>query len=127
MIESIDFPGYFLIVNDIVLFAKSLGIPVGPGRGSAAGSLVCYCLGITDVDPLKYDLLFERLLNPERVSMPDIDIDFCFERRDEVIRYVIDQYSKDNVCQIITFGTMAARGVVRDGGRVLRVPFAVVG
>jgi DNA polymerase-3 subunit alpha len=126
VIEKMDFPGYFLIVKDIVDHAKESGIPVGPGRGSAAGSLVCYCLGITDVDPLKYDLLFERLLNPERVSMPDIDIDFCFERRDEIIRYVIDRYSKENVCQIITFGTMAARGVVRDVGRVLKIPYAEV-
>ncbi|MBI4720847.1 MAG: DNA polymerase III subunit alpha, partial [Chitinivibrionia bacterium] len=124
VIESMDFPGYFLIVRDIVDYAKRMRIPVGPGRGSAAGSLVCYCLGITDIDPLEHDLLFERLLNPERVSMPDIDIDFDFERRDEVIRYVIERYSKENVCQIITFGTMAARGVVRDVGRVLKIPYA---
>jgi DNA polymerase-3 subunit alpha len=126
VIEAMDFPGYFLIVKDIVDYAKRENIPVGPGRGSAAGSLVCYCLGITDIDPLEHDLLFERLLNPERVSMPDIDIDFSFERRDEVIRYVIERYSKENVCQIITFGTMAARGVVRDVGRVLNIPYAEV-
>ncbi len=123
VIAKMGFDGYFLIVRDIVDHARSRGIPVGPGRGSAAGSLVTYALGITDVDPLAHDLLFERMLNPERVSMPDIDIDFCFERRDEVIRYVIDRYGKDNVCQIITFGTMAARAVVRDVGRVLKVPY----
>jgi DNA polymerase-3 subunit alpha len=123
VIEGMDFPGYFLIVRDIVNHAKEQGIPVGPGRGSAAGSLVTYAVGITDIDPIEHGLLFERMLNPERVSMPDIDIDFCFERRDEVINYVIDRYSKDNVCQIITFGTMAARGVVRDVGRVLKIPY----
>jgi DNA polymerase-3 subunit alpha len=123
VIEKMDFPGYFLIVGDIVSHAKNEGIPVGPGRGSAAGSLVTYSLGITDLNPLEHGLLFERMLNPERVSMPDIDIDFCFERRDEVIRYVIDRYSKDNVCQIITFGTMAARAVVRDVGRVLKISY----
>ena len=126
VIESMDFPGYFLIVRDIVNHAREKGIPVGPGRGSAAGSLVTYAIGITDVDPMEHNLLFERMLNPERVSMPDIDIDFCFERRDEVIRYVIDRYSKDNVCQIITFGTMAARASVRDVGRVLKIPLAEV-
>jgi DNA polymerase-3 subunit alpha len=126
VIEGMDFPGYFLIVRDIVNHAKEQGIPVGPGRGSAAGSLVTYAVGITDVDPIEHGLLFERMLNPERVSMPDIDIDFCFERRDEVINYVIDRYGKDNVCQIITFGTMAARGVVRDVGRVLKIPYADV-
>jgi DNA polymerase-3 subunit alpha len=123
VIQKMGFDGYFLIVRDIVDNARSRDIPVGPGRGSAAGSLVTYSLGITDVDPLAHDLLFERMLNPERVSMPDIDIDFCFERRDEVIRYVIDRYGADNVCQIITFGTMAARAVVRDVGRVLKVPY----
>jgi DNA polymerase-3 subunit alpha len=126
VIEGMEFPGYFLIVRDIVRHAKERGIPVGPGRGSAAGSLVTYAVGITDIDPIEHGLLFERMLNPERVSMPDIDIDFCFERRDEVINYVIERYSKDNVCQIITFGTMAARGVVRDVGRVLKIPFADV-
>ncbi len=123
VIAKMGFAGYFLIVRDIVDHARSKGIPVGPGRGSAAGSLVTYAVGITDVDPLAHGLLFERMLNPERVSMPDIDIDFCFERRDEVIRYVIDRYGQDNVCQIITFGTMAAKAVVRDVGRVLKVPY----
>jgi len=123
VIEKMDFPGYFLIVRDIVNHARETGIPVGPGRGSAAGSLVTYATGITDVDPLEHGLLFERMLNPERVSMPDIDIDFCFERRDEVIKYVIERYSKDNVCQIITFGTMAARAAVRDVARVLKIPY----
>lgn len=123
VIAKMGFDGYFLIVRDIVDHARSRDIPVGPGRGSAAGSLVTYSVGITDVDPLAHGLLFERMLNPERVSMPDIDIDFCFERRDEVIRYVIERYGKDNVCQIITFGTMAAKAVVRDVGRVLKVPY----
>ena len=123
VIAKMGFDGYFLIVRDIVDHARSRDIPVGPGRGSAAGSLVTYAVGITDVDPLAHGLLFERMLNPERISMPDIDIDFCFERRDEVIRYVIDRYGKDNVCQIIAFGTMAARAVVRDVGRVLKVPY----
>jgi DNA polymerase-3 subunit alpha len=126
VIERMGFPGYFLIVRDIVGFARERGIAVGPGRGSAAGSLVTYAVGITDVDPIEQGLLFERMLNPERVSMPDIDIDFCFERRDEVIRYVIDRYGVDNVCQIITFGTMAARAAVRDVGRVLKIPYADV-
>ncbi|HXV14120.1 MAG TPA: DNA polymerase III subunit alpha, partial [Candidatus Krumholzibacteria bacterium] len=123
VIAKMGFAGYFLIVRDIVDHARAKGIPVGPGRGSAAGSLVTYAVGITDVDPLAHGLLFERMLNPERVSMPDIDIDFCFERRDEVIRYVIDRYGQDNVCQIITFGTMAAKAVVRDVGRVLKIPY----
>ena len=123
VIAKMSFDGYFLIVRDIVDYARRSDIPVGPGRGSAAGSLVTYSVGITDVDPLAHDLLFERMLNPERISMPDIDIDFCFERRDEVIRYVIDRYGQDNVCQIITFGTMAARAAVKDVGRVLKVPF----
>jgi DNA polymerase-3 subunit alpha len=126
VINRMDYAGYFLIVRDLVNFARGRGIAVGPGRGSAAGSLLCYVLGITDVNPLEHNLLFERMLNPERVSMPDIDIDFCFERRDEVIRYVIDRYGKDNVCQIITFGTMAARAVVRDVGRVLKLPYGDV-
>jgi DNA polymerase-3 subunit alpha len=126
VIDRMDYGGYFLIVRDIVNFARAAGIPVGPGRGSAAGSLLCYVLGITDVDPLEHGLLFERMLNPERVSMPDIDIDFCFERRDEVIKYVIDRYGEDKVCQIITFGTMAARGVVRDVGRVLGLSYGEV-
>jgi DNA polymerase III subunit alpha len=119
IIRNMQFPGYFLVVWDFIKFAKDNGIPVGPGRGSAAGSLVAYSLGITDVDPLDYDLLFERFLNPERISMPDIDLDFCMNRRGEVIDYVRDKYGKENVAQIITFGTMAAKSVVRDVGRVL--------
>ncbi|GAB4316928.1 MAG: DNA polymerase III subunit alpha [Candidatus Zixiibacteriota bacterium] len=126
VIKQMGFAGYFLIVQDLVQFAKSSGIPVGPGRGSAAGSLVSYCLEITDVDPIRFGLLFERFLNPDRISMPDIDIDFSDRGRDEVIQYVIRKYGKDNVCQIITFGTMAARGVVRDVGRVLGLPYAEV-
>ncbi len=126
VIDRMGYGGYFLVVRDIVNFARGAGIAVGPGRGSAAGSLLCYVLGITDVDPVEHGLLFERMLNPERVSMPDIDIDFCFERRDEVIRYVIDRYGEDKVCQIITFGTMAARAVVRDVGRVLGIPYGEV-
>ncbi|HUV37577.1 MAG TPA: DNA polymerase III subunit alpha [Patescibacteria group bacterium] len=126
VISRMGFAGYFLIVWDIVHRAREMGIPVGPGRGSAAGSLVCYTLGITSIDPLENGLLFERLLNPERVSMPDIDIDFCDERRQEVIDYVVEKYGKENVCQIITFGRMAARAVVRDVGRVLKVPYAEV-
>ncbi len=114
-----DYSGYFLITADFINWAKDHGIPVGPGRGSAAGSLVAYVLGITDVDPLKFDLLFERFLNPDRVSMPDIDIDFCYERRGEVIEYVREKYGRDSVGQIITFGTMKSRAVVRDVGRVL--------
>ncbi|HLU24264.1 MAG TPA: DNA polymerase III subunit alpha [Longimicrobiales bacterium] len=114
-----DYSGYFLIVQDFINWAKSRGIPVGPGRGSAAGSLVAYVIGITDVDPLKFDLLFERFLNPERVSMPDIDIDFCYERRGEVIEYVRERYGRDSVSQIITFGTMKSRAVIKDVGRVL--------
>ena len=119
VIEQMGFSDYFLIVQDYVGFAKRAGIPVGPGRGSGAGSLVAYLLGITDVDSIQYDLLFERFLNPERVSMPDIDIDFCYDRRDEVIDYVIDRYGRDHVAQIVTFGTLAARAAVRDVGRVL--------
>ena len=115
---------YFLIVWDFIHFAKSHGIMVGPGRGSAAGSIVAYCLAITDIDPVKYQLIFERFLNPERVSMPDIDVDFCFERRQEVIDYVVEKYGKDRVVQIVTFGTLAAKGVVRDVGRVLDLPYA---
>ncbi|MEW6378043.1 MAG: DNA polymerase III subunit alpha [bacterium] len=124
VIEKMGFPGYFLVVWDFVHHARSQGIAVGPGRGSAAGSLVAYALGITDIDPLAYGLLFERFLNPERVSMPDIDIDFCMRRRDEVIDYVGTKYGRDNVAQIITFGTMAAKGVVRDVGRVLGMEYA---
>ena len=126
VIEKMGFAGYFLVVWDFVHHARSQGIAVGPGRGSAAGSLVAYALGITDIDPLAYDLLFERFLNPERVSMPDIDIDFCMRRRDEVISYVGKRYGQENVAQIITFGTMAAKGVLRDVGRVLDMPLAEV-
>ncbi|MFA5100418.1 MAG: DNA polymerase III subunit alpha, partial [Candidatus Omnitrophota bacterium] len=125
-IKDMGFTSYFLIVWDFIHYAKSRHIPVGPGRGSAAGSIVSYLLGITDIDPLKYNLLFERFLNPERVSMPDIDIDFCYERRPEVIDYVTRKYGKENVAQIITFGTMQARGVVRDVGRVMGLPYADV-
>jgi len=126
VIEMMGFPGYFLIVWDVVHFAKTHNIMVGPGRGSAAGSMVSYCLGITDVEPLGMGLLFERFLNPERISMPDIDIDFADEKRQEVIRYVTEKYGSDKVCQIITFGTMAARAAVRDVGRVLNIPYADV-
>jgi len=125
-IKSMGFVDYFLIVWDFINYAKSNGIMVGPGRGSAAGSLVSYCLEITDIDPIKYSLIFERFLNPERVSMPDIDVDFCFERRGEVIDYVTEKYGKDKVAQIITFGTMAARNVIRDVGRVLDMPYGAV-
>ncbi len=124
VINSMGFTDYFLIVQDYVNFAKRSGIPVGAGRGSGAGSLVAYCIGITGIDPIKYDLLFERFLNPERVSMPDFDIDFCFVRRQEVIDYVIKKYGKEQVAQIVTFGTMAAKGSVRDVGRVLNIPYA---
>lgn len=126
IISDMGFPGYFLIVWDFVRFARENSILVGPGRGSAAGSLVAYVLGITNVDPLRYDLLFERFLNPERVSMPDIDIDFCYERREEVISYVIENYGADKVAQIITFGTMAARAAIRDVGRALNMPYGDV-
>ena len=126
VINQMGFAGYFLIVADLVDWSKNHGVPVGPGRGSAAGSVVSYILGITNLDPLKYDLLFERFLNPDRVSMPDIDIDFCFEKRDRVIRYIIEKYGEDRVSQIITFGTMAARAAVRDVGRVLDVPYGQV-
>ena len=126
VIVDMGFAGYFLIVADFINWAKSKGIPVGPGRGSGAGSLVAYALGITDVDPLAYDLLFERFLNPERVSLPDFDVDFCMERRDEVIEYVAEKYGRAHVSQIITFGRMAARAVVRDVGRVLGHPYGFV-
>ncbi len=126
VIENTKFPGYFLIVADFIQWAKSQGIPVGPGRGSGAGSLVAYALTITDLDPIRFGLLFERFLNEERVSMPDFDIDFCQERRDEVIRYVQDKYGHDRVAQIITFGTLQARGVLRDVGRVLQMPYGQV-
>lgn len=124
-IQSMGYVDYFLIVWDFINYAKSNDIMVGPGRGSAAGSIVSYCLGITDIDPIKYNLLFERFLNPERVSMPDIDVDFCVERRQEVIDYVAQKYGKDHVAQIVTFGTLAARGVIRDVGRVLDMPYAM--
>lgn len=126
LVKEMNFEGYFLIVWDIIRNARSKDIPVGPGRGSAAGSLLAYSLGITDLDPLEYDLLFERFLNPERISLPDIDIDFCGRRRDEVITYVTQKFGRDKVCQIITFGTMAARQVVRDVGRALEVPLPEV-
>ncbi len=122
-IKNMGYVDYFLIVWDFINYAKSQGIAVGPGRGSAAGSIVSYCLEITDIDPVKYQLIFERFLNPERVSMPDIDVDFCYERRQEVIDYVYDKYGKDKVVQIVTFGTMAARMAVRDVGRVLNIPY----
>ena len=124
VIHTMGYVDYFLIVWDFIHYARSQNIMVGPGRGSAAGSIVSYCLGITNIDPIKYNLLFERFLNPERVSMPDIDVDFCFERRQEVIDYVVRKYGKDQVAQIVTFGTLAAKGVVRDVGRVLDMPYA---
>ncbi|EMS72206.1 DNA-directed DNA polymerase III (polc) [Ruminiclostridium cellobioparum subsp. termitidis CT1112] len=126
VISSMGYVDYFLIVWDFIRYARENDIMVGPGRGSAAGSVVSYCLGITSIDPLKYNLLFERFLNPERISMPDIDIDFCYERRQEVIDYVISKYGKDKVSQIITFGTMAARAAIRDVGRALDVPYGEV-
>ena len=125
-IRNMGYVDYFLIVWDFIKYAKDHGIAVGPGRGSAAGSIVSYCLGITTIDPIRYQLLFERFLNPERVSMPDIDVDFCFERRQEVIDYVVRKYGKDRVVQIVTFGTLAARGVIRDVGRVMDLPYAFV-
>src|SRR6185437_488797 len=126
IIQQMKFPGYFLIVWDFIRFAKSKGIPVGPGRGSAAGSLVGYAMEITDIDPLEYGLLFERFLNPERVSMPDIDVDFCTHRRGEVIQYVTEKYGREQVAQIITFGTLAAKAAIKDVGRVLDMSFADV-
>jgi DNA polymerase-3 subunit alpha len=126
MVKRMKYPGYFLIVWDFIRYAREQGIPVGPGRGSAAGSLVAYCMRITDVDPIDFDLIFERFLNPERVSLPDIDIDFCERRRGEVIDYVTRKYGRENVAQIITFGTMKAKAVVRDVGRVLEMPFGDV-
>ena len=126
VIKRMGYVDYFLIVWDFIKYARDHGISVGPGRGSAAGSIVSYCLGITSIDPLRYQLLFERFLNPERVSMPDIDVDFCFERRQEVIDYVVRKYGTDRVVQIVTFGTMAARGVIRDVGRVMDLPYAFV-
>ena len=126
VIKNMGYVDYFLIVWDFINYARMNGIMVGPGRGSAAGSLVSYCLGITNIDPIRYQLLFERFLNPERVSMPDIDIDFCFERRQEVIDYVVRKYGAEKVAQIVTFGTLAARGVIRDVGRVMDLPYAFV-
>ncbi len=126
VIDRMGYINYYLIVFDFISYAKSKGIPVGPGRGSGAGSLAAYCMGITNIDPIKYNLLFERFLNPERVSMPDFDIDFCYERRQEVIDYVIGKYGADHVAQIVTFGTLAARGVIRDVGRVMDIPYGTV-
>ncbi|HVR08096.1 MAG TPA: DNA polymerase III subunit alpha [Thermoanaerobaculia bacterium] len=126
VIEAMGFAGYFLVVWDFIRYAREQGIPVGPGRGSAAGSVVSYALRITDIDPLQYDLLFERFLNPERISMPDIDIDFCMRRRGEVIHYVGEKYGRDRVAQIITFGTLAAKALIRDVGRVMGIPYAKV-
>ena len=125
VIKSMGYVDYFLIVWDFINFARSHGIAVGPGRGSAAGSIVSYCLKITNIDPIRYQLLLERFLNPERVSMPDIDVDFCYERRQEVIDYVVEKYGKDQVAQIVTFGTLAARGVIRDVGRVMDLPYSL--
>src|SRR6267142_3548313 len=125
-IVGMGLAGYFLIVSDIIQWAKRQGIPVGPGRGSGAGSVVAWALTITDLDPLRFGLLFERFLNPERISMPDFDIDFCQDRRDEVIGYVQERYGRDRVAQIITFGTLQARGVLRDVGRVLQMPYGQV-
>ena len=125
-IREMGFADYFLIVWDFIRFAKTNGIGVGPGRGSAAGSIVAYALEITDIDPIKYDLLFERFLNPGRKTMPDIDIDFSVHGRDQVINYVADKYGRDQVAQIITFGTMMARAAVRDAGRVLDIPYGTV-
>src|SRR6185503_5620327 len=126
VIEGMKYPGYFLIVADFIQWAKSRGIPVGPGRGSGAGSLVAYALTITDLDPIRFGLLFERFLNPERVSMPDFDIDFCQDRRDEVIAYVRERYGAHRVAHIITFGKLQARAVLRDVGRVLQMPYGQV-
>ena len=120
------FPGYFLIVADFIKWSKKNNIPVGPGRGSGAGSLVAWALTITDLDPIRFNLIFERFLNPERISLPDFDIDFCQERRDEVISYVQDRYGEDKVAQIITFGTLQSRAVLRDVGRVLGLPYGQV-
>ncbi len=126
IVEKMGYVDYYLIVYDFINYARSVGIPVGPGRGSGAGSLAAYCIGITSIDPIEYNLLFERFLNPERVSMPDFDVDFCYERRQEVIDYVVRKYGADHVAQIITFGTMAARGAIRDVGRVLGIPYQQV-
>ena len=126
VIKDMGYIDYFLIVADFISYARRNGIPVGPGRGSGAGSICAYCMGITNVDPIKYGLIFERFLNPERVSMPDIDVDFCYERREEVIDYVVEKYGSDHVAQIVTFGTMAARAAIRDCGRAMGIPYGVV-
>ena len=126
VVKRMGYTNYYLIVFDFINYAKSQGIPVGPGRGSGAGSLAAYCVGITNIDPLRYNLIFERFLNPERVSMPDFDVDFCYERRQEVIDYVNRKYGRDHVAQIVTFGTMAARNAIRDVGRVLAIPYQEV-
>ena len=126
MVKSMGYTNYYLIVWDYINYAKSQGIPVGPGRGSGAGSIAAYCVGITDIDPIRYNLIFERFLNPERVSMPDFDVDFCYERRQEVIDYVNRKYGADHVAQIVTFGTMAARNAIRDVGRVMGMPYQSV-
>ena len=123
---KMGFSAYFLVVSDFIFHAKKNDIPVGPGRGSAAGSLVAYALGITAIDPIKHKLIFERFLNPERVSMPDIDVDFCAEHRDEIIRYVTEKYGEDKVAQIGTFGTMSSKAVIKDVGRVLGLPYSEV-
>ena len=125
VISQMGYIDYFLIVADYVNYAKAHEIPVGAGRGSGAGSLAAYCIGITEIDPIRYDLLFERFLNPERVSMPDFDIDFCTERRQEVIDYVIRKYGKDHVSQIVTFGTMGAKASVKDVARVTEIPYSI--
>ena len=126
VISKMGFSGYFLIVSDFVKWSKDNNIPVGPGRGSGAGSIVAWCIQITELDPIKWGLLFERFLNPERVSMPDFDIDFCQDRRDEVINYIKNRYGHENVAQIITFGSLQARAAIRDVGRVLEMPYSQV-
>src|SRR6202162_1272858 len=126
IIQQMRFSGYFLIVWDFIRYAREHDIPVGPGRGSAAGSLVSYALGITNIDPLQHELIFERFLNPERVSLPDIDIDFCMNRRGEVIDYVTQKYGRDNVAQILTFGPMAAKAAIKEVGRAMAIPYADV-
>ena len=126
VINQMGFAGYFLIVSDFIKHGRDIGVFIGPGRGSAAGSAVAYCIGITNIDPIKYNLLFERFLNPERISMPDIDVDFCKDGREDVIRYVTEKYGDDKVAQIITFGTMKSKAAVRDVGRALGIPYAEV-
>ncbi|MEG2074650.1 MAG: DNA polymerase III subunit alpha, partial [Angelakisella sp.] len=126
VVERMGYVDYYLIVFDFINYARQSGIPVGPGRGSGAGSIAAYCIGITGIDPMRFNLLFERFLNPERVSMPDFDIDFCYVRRQEVIDYVVRKYGADHVAQIVTFGTMAARGAIRDVGRAMGISYALV-